>query len=653
MQRLRSPGVVSLLLLLAARFCLGQTCVMAEPPSDFCTTAREIPGAVGQHVVLMDVHNATGTSTICGVPAGQTVWFKVVPEVSGPLVFSTCHPATTYDTVVQAYRGGDSMCDFMEAIDCNDDSPDPECDNGCSSFGSRIEIAAEAGEIYRFEVGSYNSNSAGCVLCLGVIVTIGEPCGEPPRNLDCQLAMELPGEPGEHQAMVDVQDAVVLPSEPQPGCVQTPVGHSVWFQTTPLVNGPITFSTCHPNTTYDTVVAAYVGDCAGFLAAIDCNDDTLAPPCSNACGENVGSVVSFEGEAGMTYYFQVGSYNSNQAQCDLCLGVYLTIEDVCEGETTPPVAEIDVPTDLNCVCNPVEIVGSASDPDGTFQGYLLEQRAAGAATWTTIGNGAEPVENGPLGTWDTTGLPQGYYTLRLTAYNGCGMASTDVVVVFLGAVFDNLTIRSPGENAVVGGTVCIDGTAWDSYCFDSYQVGYRPVGGGAFQPVDAGTPVYTATVINDPLAQWDTVGLGIPDGDYQIRATAQDDCGSTSTALVSRVTVDNTAPVAVIGPPTPCTHVEGSVDIRGTAQDANLAGWSLAYTGGDAHGWVTIASGNTPVIDGFLRSWDTSGLRACAYTIRLIVADNAVLNCNGAVHHQSEYTVSVNAGPRAGTMEIR
>jgi hypothetical protein len=52
---------------------------------------------------------------------------------------------------------------------------------------------ATAGVCYRFSVGSFIVNSAGCFLCLGVIVTIGAPCGDPPVNLDCTLAREMPG----------------------------------------------------------------------------------------------------------------------------------------------------------------------------------------------------------------------------------------------------------------------------------------------------------------------------------------------------------------------------------------------------------------------------------------------------------------------------
>ncbi len=45
-----------------------------------------------------------------------------------------------------------------------------------------------------------------------------------------------------------------------------------------------------------------------------------------------------------------------------------------------------------------------------------------------------------------------------------------------------------------------------------------------------------------------------------------------------------------------------------------------------------------------LAVWDTTGLPACAYTLRLRASDSAVLNCNSAIRHHTEYHVSVNVG---------
>lgn len=315
--------------------------------------------------------------------------------------------------------------------------------------------------------------------------------------------------------------------------------------------------------------------------------------------------------------------------------------DLCADDQTPPIAEITSPNPLTCVCDPERIIGTATDAN--FDQYTLEYRRAGGGAWTTIASSTSPVVGGTLGVWNSTGLSQGLYVLRLTVTDTCGLTETAVNIVWLGTVFDNLTVRSPENGTVVGRRVCFDGTVWDNYCFDSYTVEYQPVGGVSWSPVDPGTPVYTGTVINDPFATWETVIKGVPDGTYRVRVTANDDCGNSKTEMLD-VIVDNTPPTAEITDPLACSYVEGVVEIRGTANDANLQSWVVQYTGGDASGWVTIDSGNTPVVNGPLARWDTTGLRRCAYTLRLVVTDRAILNCNGANRHRSEYDVSVNLG---------
>jgi hypothetical protein len=312
---------------------VAQTCAGSIPgdPHADCTTPLVIPGDVGQHVRYVDVAGLpSGTVQRCAQPAGREVWFEIVPDASGPIEISTCHPATTYDTVLEVWRGGDAQCDFMILVDCSDDVPTESCNNGCSFYGSIVSFDAVAGERYRFNVAAYDDNAAGCTLCLGLVVTVGEPCGAAPLNLDCSLAEPLPAAPGMHELLYDVRDAFKLPGEPDPTCTSPDVGHTVWYALTSPTDLAVEFSTCHPNTTYDTVVQVYRGDCAGVLTTVECNDDEFVPACETPClAFPRASTVRFEAAANETYYFQVGSYGDNSAGCaDLCLGVHLELSEV-------------------------------------------------------------------------------------------------------------------------------------------------------------------------------------------------------------------------------------------------------------------------------------------------------------------------------------
>ncbi|MHC4947173.1 MAG: hypothetical protein ACYTG1_02770 [Planctomycetota bacterium] len=313
-------------------------------------------------------------------------------------------------------------------------------------------------------------------------------------------------------------------------------------------------------------------------------------------------------------------------------------------DDTPPIAEITDPLPFTCVCDPATISGIADDPDNTYLGHLLEYREVNSASWTLIGSSSTPVPapGGPLFVWSTTALPQGYYFLRLTVENTAGLTSSDITIVWVDQQFDTLSYTTPAANSVVGGLVCPGGIL-DDHCAEQFSVEYAPQGGGTFQPIDLLMPVYNGPKINQTFAVWDTIGQGIPDGDYVLRVTAFDDCGFTATDS-RNVTVDNTPPTAEIAFPVNCQCVDGVIEVLGTADDANLASWVLQYTGGNQNGWVTIASGSAPVINGVLGTWDTTGLLTCPHTLRLLVSDSAIVDCNGAIHHQSVHLVSVNVG---------
>lgn len=317
--------------------------------------------------------------------------------------------------------------------------------------------------------------------------------------------------------------------------------------------------------------------------------------------------------------------------------------------STPPIADIQEPLDGACVCDQVKIVGTADDPDDGLASYELEYRPLFTPGWILFDSGTTPVVNDQLGIFSPTalGLPQGIYLIRLTVTNDCGDDEEDLIAIYYDNALDELRLDSPLPGDILGGVICFDGTVFDSGCFDRYTVKYRAAGSAdPFVPVDPANPTYFNVKINQVFATWDTLALAIPDGDYEIEIIASTDCGySDSINLV--ITVDNTVPIAEITDPLNCASVTGQVTITGTAFDANLAGWVLQFTGGPYNNWQTIASGNTSVVNNVLGVWDTTGLPPCCYTVRLVVTDKAILNCNPAIHHQAEFEISleVNAVP--------
>jgi len=476
---------LSLLGLAATGRVMAQVCPGSQPPSDFCTSAYVVPGTPGLHEVVMNVATATAFGeSICGVPVGHTVWFSVTPTVTGTMTFTTCHPGTTYDTVAQAFRDGDSDCEFMTLVKCNDDTPTAACSNGCSAYGSTLRFDVTSGTQYRIEVGSYNNNSAGCNLCLGAYVSI-------------------------------------------------------------------------------------------------CN----------------------------------------------------------EADVTPPTVSITAPAPLACICDVVPIVGSVQGASGDLREYRLEYVKATGGSWTLIARATTEVGLGLLGYWDLNAVPQeGHYILQLTAEDACGNTASTATLVWVDKNMDSVQLHAPAAGQILGGTICADGTVWDNCPAQLSSLEHRPMG-GTFVNFET---LYPPWIINNPLGEWNTL-IGTQDGDYEVRLTGQDSCNHTGT--VSRfVTVDNTAPIALISSPTSCSFVNGVVQIVGTANDAHLSRWDLYFSGGDFHTWTPINGGTTPVVNNALANWNTAGLRPCAYALRLVVTDSAVVNCNGEIHNQREYITAVSVG---------
>ncbi len=119
----------------------------------------------------------------------------------------------------------------------------------------------------------------------------------------------------------------------------------------------------------------------------------------------------------------------------------------------------------------------------------------------------------------------------------------------------------------------------------------------------------------------DQGGAGLPDGTYTYRLEATSTVTAQAAATaVGTVTLKATLPIANITAPTPNGVVTGPVSILGTAAGANFQSYKIEYGVGIAPtSWIVIGSGSTPVVNGLLALWDTTGFGNPLYTLRLTV----------------------------------
>ncbi len=83
------------------------------------------------------------------------------------------------------------------------------------------------------------------------------------------------------------------------------------------------------------------------------------------------------------------------------------------------------------VNGPFQVIGTAQT--AAFQYYKIEFKPAGApGDFCFYLRRDNPVTNGPLGTWDASGLPAGAYLLRLVTVDATGNFGQCTVQVHVG-----------------------------------------------------------------------------------------------------------------------------------------------------------------------------------------------------------------------------
>ena len=130
--------------------------------------------------------------------------------------------------------------------------------------------------------------TAVSLLCLSA----GAALAAPPDNDDIANATLVASLP--FSDMVDTTEATEAADDPD--C--SGAGPTVWYTYTPTEDQRLLADTFGSD--YDTTLSAYVGS-PGSLEQIACNDDA---------GGDVQSAIVIEVEAGTTYYFLVGAFDS-------------------------------------------------------------------------------------------------------------------------------------------------------------------------------------------------------------------------------------------------------------------------------------------------------------------------------------------------------
>jgi hypothetical protein len=232
----------------------------------------------------------------------------------------------------------------------------------------------------------------------------------------------------------------------------------------------------------------------------------------------------------------------------------------------------------------------------------------------------------------------------LTDVAGSRLPSSSYTDTGKNLIFDaaapTAAITSPAAGNTVSGSVPILGTASDAN-FKEYQLHYESADApGVWNPI--GPNPYTTTVTNGSLGTWNAAELA--DGSYTLRLQVFDKARVNSgfTELLRPVTVANGSALdAEITSPPEGSVVEDMVSIIGTAAATqSFDRYELHYGAGcDPSSWADIGVNprTTPVTDGALGDWDTTGL-AGDHTIRMTVYQVGEMS--------AQASICVHVGPR-------
>ena len=240
-------------------------------------------------------------------------------------------------------------------------------------------------------------------------------------------------------------------------------------------------------------------------------------------------------------------------------------------------------------------------------------------------------------------------------FSGATWTDTSQTPVAVSAAYDwtppTVTVSDPGPS-VMGSSVTITATASDSRSTVASVAIEFTLTGSSWTPLTACSSSGTSTVTYS--CTWDTT-TGVPDGSYQLRATAVDAAGNSGTSPLVSTAVTNNVSVVLTRLP---AYVRGTVPVRGDLYNAVTPGTQLTLEYRPSGGaWRQLngscSSTSTPV----QCSWNTNSQAVPdgTYDVRVTASTGQSDTQTGIVVDNTAPgipTVTVPSGVLSGTISL-
>jgi hypothetical protein len=277
-------------------------------------------------------------------------------------------------------------------------------------------------------------------------------------------------------------------------------------------------------------------------------------------------------------------------------------------DNTAPATTVSAATPLTGTAT---VSATATDAGSGVISVALEARPSSGGSWTSIcTKGSAPYSC----SWDTTAVTEGAWDVRATATDAAGNTSSATTA---NRIVDNAapTIALTNPGSPLGGTVTLASTTGDGAGSGVASVLYQYRANGS-----TGAWSTACTGSTAPFScSWATPVTG----NYELRATATDGVGkTTTTATIGNRQVDNTIPAtatlnAVASP------LKGAVTLSGSGTDANsgMASMRFEYKPSAGSTWSTACS--SPAPGPYSCSWNTTAVADGSYDVRAVAIDAA------------------------------
>ena len=322
-------------------------------------------------------------------------------------------------------------------------------------------------------------------------------------------------------------------------------------------------------------------------------------------------------------------------------------------DNTLPTGAVTAPAAAANVRGTVAVTSSTADAGSGVASAQFQISPAGTAVWAALGaaDTAAPFTV----SWDTTAFTDGLYDLRVVATDNGGSVATSAAIanVRVDNTAPSGSITAPAAAANIRGTSVVTANSADT--------GGSGVANALFQRSPAGADTWTNVAAADTAspftASWVTTGVG--DGLYDLRVVTTDRSGNTTTsALVTNVRVDNTAPtvsVVVAGGATGASqtaariyfksNAAGSFGLVATVTDAGSGPASASLPILSTSGWTHAAETDTTPVGGPYTSssfgWTSGASTPGTYTVT--VADAAGNTATSALTFTADPTAPTGA----------